>query len=95
MSGAAFLDLSTAIAFALLGLAFVGVLVRFVLGPTLADRILALDTITVLGAAAIGVFAVRMAQFSYVDIAVALSLVGVISTAGLARYFVSRGRNDR
>ena len=94
MSGAAFLELGTSVAFALLGLAFIGVLVRFVWGPTLPDRILALDAITVLAASGIGVFAVRTGLFLVVDIAVAMSLVGVLSTAALARFLVSRGNND-
>lgn len=94
MSGAAFLALAANAAFVLLGLAFVGVLVRFVRGPSLADRILALDAITVLAASAIGVFAVRTGLFLYVDIAVAISLVGVLSTAALARYLMSRERGD-
>lgn len=94
MSGPAFLELTTGIAFVLLGLALVGVLVRFVRGPSLADRILALDTITVLAAAAIAVFAVRTGLLLYVDIAVAISLVGVLSTAALARYLLSREKGD-
>jgi multicomponent Na+:H+ antiporter subunit F len=94
VSGAAFLELATSVAFVLLGLAFAGVLVRFVRGPSLADRILALDSITVLAAGAIGVFAVRTGWLLYVDIAVAISLVGVLSTAALARYLMSRERGD-
>jgi multicomponent Na+:H+ antiporter subunit F len=94
VSGAAFLELATGVAFVLLGLAFAGVLVRFISGPSLADRILALDSITVLAAGAIGVFAVRTGLLLYVDIAVAISLVGVLSTAALARYLMSRERDD-
>lgn len=94
MSGAAFLELATSVAFALLGLAVAGVLVRFIRGPSLADRILALDLITVLAAGAIGVFAVRTGLLLYVDIAIAISLVGVLSTAALARYLISREPNN-
>lgn len=94
MSGAAFLHFATSVAFVLLGLAFIAVLVRFVRGPSLADRILALDTITVLAAGAIGVFAVRTGVLLYVDIAVAISLVGLLSTAAFARYLLSREQGD-
>lgn len=94
MSGAAFLDLATTIALGLLGLAFAFTLIRLVLGPSLADRILCLDTITMLAAGAIGVFALRSTIYLYVDIAVALGLVGFLSTAALARYLFSHSKEE-
>lgn len=85
------IELVTNLAFALLGFAVVATLVRIVRGPSLADRILGLDTLTVLGIAVIGVFAVRTGLYLYVDIAVALGLVGFVSTAAFARYLLARG----
>lgn len=85
------IELVTTIAFALLGLAVVATLFRIVRGPTLADRILGLDTMTVLGIAIIGVFAMRTGLYVYIDIAIALGLVGFVSTAAFARYLLSRG----
>ncbi len=82
----------TTICFVLLGLAMLGALVRIVRGPTLADRILGLDTITVLAVGIIGVFAVRTGIHLYLDIAIAMALVGFISTVAFARYLLSRGR---
>ena len=90
MSGAVFLHLASGVALAILGIAIVLVLVRFVRGPTLADRILCLDTITLLGGSAIGVFAIRTGLLLYTDIAIALALVGFVSTAAFARYLISR-----
>ena len=94
MSGAEFLTHATSIAFALLGVAIALVLVRFVRGPTLADRILCLDMITTLAASAIGVFALRTALYLYVDIAVAIGLVGALSTAAFARYLLAQSSGD-
>jgi multicomponent Na+:H+ antiporter subunit F len=82
----------TTIAFALLGLAMLATLVRIVRGPTLADRILGLDTLTVLAIGLIGTFALRTGLYLYADIAIALALVGFLSTVAFARYLLSRGR---
>ncbi len=57
----------------------------------LPDRILGLDTITILAIGVIGVFAIRTGLFLYVDIAIALALC-LRSTAAFARYLLSRGR---
>jgi multicomponent Na+:H+ antiporter subunit F len=94
MSGAEFLYYATSIAFALLGLSIALVFVHFVRGPTLADRILCLDMITTLAASGIGVFALRTALYLYVDIAVAIVLVGALSTTAFARYLLSRRPGD-
>jgi multicomponent Na+:H+ antiporter subunit F len=82
--------ISTAIALILLGLAILAAAVRIALGPTLADRVLGLDLLTVLGIAVIGVFAVRTGLYLYVDIAVALALVSFLATIAFARYLISR-----
>lgn len=91
MNGAQVIDIATTVSLALLGLALLFALIRIIRGPTLADRILGLDTLTMLGLAIIAVFAVRTGLYLYVDIAVALALVGFVSTAAFARYLLSRG----
>jgi multicomponent Na+:H+ antiporter subunit F len=75
-----------------LGLAMLAAIVRIIRGPTLADRILGLDTITVLAVGTIGLFAVRTGLTLYADIAIAVALVGFLSTAAFSRYLLSRGR---
>lgn len=79
------------IAFALLGLAATLVVIRIVRGPSLADRVLGLDVLTMLGAAAIALFAFRTGFGLFMDLAVAVIFVGFVSTAAFARYLLSRG----
>jgi multicomponent Na+:H+ antiporter subunit F len=86
------IETATTICFVLLGVAMLGALVRIIRGPTLADRILGLDTITVLAVGIIGVFAVHTRLYLYADIAIAVALVGLLSTVAFARYLLSRGR---
>jgi len=85
------IDIATIVGLALLGVATLFAVLRIVRGPSLADRILGLDTLTVLGTGIIGVFAVRTGLYVYVDIAVGLALVAFLATAAFARYLLSRG----
>jgi multicomponent Na+:H+ antiporter subunit F len=82
----------TTICFVLLGLAMLATIIRIIRGPTLADRIVGLDTITVLAVGIIGVFAVRTGLYLYVDIAIAVALVGLLATVAFARYLMSRSQ---
>lgn len=86
------IEIATTIGFMLLGLAMLAAIVRIIRGPSLADRILGLDTITVLAVGIIGLFAVRTGLTLYADIAIAVALVGFLATAAFARYLLSRGR---
>jgi multicomponent Na+:H+ antiporter subunit F len=86
------IDFTMNICFALLGLGMLLTLLRILRGPTLADRILGLDVLTLLGLGAIAVFAVKSGVYLYVDLAVALALAGFVSTAAFARYLLSRAK---
>ena len=91
MSAAAFLDLCSLIALIILGLALLLSIVRIIIGPTLADRVLALDLMTVVALGFIGAVAVRTGLMLYLDIALALALLGFLATVALARYIMRRG----
>ena len=83
---------STTVALTLLIAAMLLSSARLLRGPTLSDRILALDTLNTLGIGLIGVIAIRTGVALYLDIAIALGLVGFLSTVALARYVVLRGK---
>lgn len=77
-----------------LSLGLVLSLVRLVLGPTLPDRILALDLITTLALGFIVLVAILTGFYLYVDIAISLGLVGFLSTVALARYVLKRAESQ-
>ncbi|GAA3064267.1 hypothetical protein GCM10010520_10270 [Rhizobium viscosum] len=64
---------------------------RVVVGPSLPDRILALDMLTGIAIGFIAVVAVRTGFSLYIDIAIALGLVGFLATVAFARFVLSRG----
>ena len=77
-------------AFFLLSIAMLMAVARVLRGPTLADRILGLDVATTLGVGLIAVFAMTVGQWLYLDVAIALALVGFVATVAFARYLISR-----
>jgi multicomponent Na+:H+ antiporter subunit F len=64
---------------------------RVIAGPTLPDRVLALDMLVAVAIGFIAVFAIRTGISLYVDIAIALGLVGFLSTVAFARYILQAG----
>ena len=86
MTGELFLFVSGTIALLLLSVAVMLTVIRLVRGPSLPDRILALDMLTMLSISLVGVFALRTGAWLYLDIALALCLVGFLATIALARY---------
>lgn len=65
--------------------------VRFCLGPSLADRVVALNGLVLVGMAAIATQAVETGNGAYLPALVAIALVGPISTGMIARY-IERNR---
>jgi len=66
------------------GLAFS--FVRLVKGPSLPDRVVSVDLITVLAVAIAGLLAVTHDEPDFLDIAVALALVAFLATVAFAWY---------
>ncbi|MGB3407325.1 MAG: monovalent cation/H+ antiporter complex subunit F [Jannaschia sp.] len=67
--------------------------IRLAKGPSLPDRVVALDTMTVLIVAFCGLFVFESGSSAFLDVAVVLALIGFLATVALAR-FVER-KTDR
>ena len=78
------------LAFVLLCLALLLNLWRLVKGPSVPDRVLALDLMTVIAMGFVGAVAIRTGLMLYLDIAIALALLGFLATVAFARYILSR-----
>lgn len=94
MTGADALQWAADIAIALLLVALLLVIVRLWRGPNLGDRIMALDTLSMLAVGLIGALTVRTGLTLYLDIAIAIALVGFLSTVALARYLLARAKGE-
>ena len=92
MSGSeTFLAGAVTIALALLCLAFLATVYRVVRGPTLPDRIVALDMLVAVALGFIAVIGIRTGITLYIDVAIALGLVGFLATVAFARFVLNRG----
>ncbi|MCV6593988.1 MAG: K+/H+ antiporter subunit F [Silicimonas sp.] len=85
-----FFDISLMVAISILALGAVLCMVRLAIGPTMADRILALDTmvITVLGM--IVALGIQQGTQIYFEVTLLIAMLGFVSTVALAR-FILRG----
>lgn len=72
--------------------AIVLAIVRLVKGPSLADRVVALDLMTALIVSFCGLFALKSGETAYLDVAIVLALIGFLATVALARFIERRSR---
>lgn len=95
MTSAAFLDLSLYATAVMVLLSLAIGFVRLALGPTLADRVVALDMMTVTIIAVCGVVAVATGVYALLDVALVLALVGFLATVALARFAERRDARQK
>lgn len=74
--------------FVLIGLAMTLNLWRLARGPDAADRILALDTLTINAIALLVLFGVRAGSSAYFEAALILAVMGFVGTVALAKYLL-------
>jgi multicomponent Na+:H+ antiporter subunit F len=74
-----------------LSLAAVAALLRLVLGPTVPDRIVALDNLLYVVVIGIAVAAATTGNGSFLGVLVAVALLGFVGTVTVARFVERRG----
>lgn len=80
------LEIVTEIVLVILAVALLIAFGRLAWGPTLPDRIVAMDLIAVLVASLIVVSAAATAERAFLDAAIAISLLGFVGTIAYASY---------
>lgn len=73
----------------ILVIAMVPAFIRLVRGPSLPDRVIALDLLITIGVGIIAVYAIAMGQAVFLDVAVVLALTSFLGTVAFA-YYVER-----
>jgi len=94
ISVASIFDHAVTLALAILSLSFLVTIYRIVKGPTLPDRILGLDMLVAIAIGFIAVIGIKTGYTLYVDVAIALGLVGFLATVAFARFVLSRGKTE-
>ena len=83
--GQTFLDIATTIGLGALLVAFALTVYRLLQGPSFADRVVALDMLMLIGIGFITIMAVVTEAYNYVDVAIAMALVGFLATVAFAK----------
>lgn len=65
---------------------------RLFRGPTLADRVNALNGLLIVGVSAIAAQAVQTERGAFIPVIVVITLVGFVGSAMVARFIEGRGR---
>jgi multicomponent Na+:H+ antiporter subunit F len=74
------------IATVLISLALILSMARLVKGPTAADRVIALDTMSIIVTAGLTLLAYHFQRYIYVDVALIYAVLGFIGVIIIARY---------
>lgn len=74
----------------IVGLAMLMALVRLLRGPTVPDRVLALDTLYVATIAQLILFGMHLGSAIYFEVALIIAMLGFVSTVVLSKYVIRR-----
>ena len=81
----------TTLALALLATAGALLVIRIIIGPSVADRVVAVDALLVVVISGLAVNAAATGRSAFVDVAVVVGLLGFVGTGVAARFIERRG----
>lgn len=82
------------IAYLLISLSFLIIFIRLVRGPTLPDRVVALELMATLTLAYIGIYSIDSGKDHFLDVCLVIALTSFLAAIGFARYLEKRGSSD-
>jgi multicomponent Na+:H+ antiporter subunit F len=82
------------IVYAMLTVALFFAFIRLARGPSLPDRVVALDLITVITVGFIAAYAIDVGQRVFLDAAIVVALIAFLGTVAFARYVERGERHD-
>lgn len=89
-----FLRLAIGIGFVLLSLSGIATLFRLVRGPTLHDRIVALDVLSAIVVGIVGLVAIEGEESALVDVALVVALVAFLGTVAFSIFLEAQNRYE-
>ena len=82
------------VVYTMLSVALLLAFVRLARGPSLPDRVVALDLISVITVGIIAAYAIDAGQRVFLDAALVVALIAFLGTVAFARYVERRARDD-
>jgi len=78
----------------ILALSVLILLIRFLKGPNVVDRIIALDLLITTGIGIIAIYSIVKNNSTFLDVTLILTLIAFLGTVGFSYYIEKRKRND-
>ncbi|TRW48792.1 pH regulation protein F [Aliidiomarina halalkaliphila] len=82
------------ITFGLLSIALVLIFIRLLIGPTLPDRVVALELLATVIVGMTGAHAIFTERSSFIDVAIVTALTAFLAAIGFARFLERGGPRD-
>ncbi len=89
------LDTVLIITFAALSISLVAGMARLLIGPSLPDRVVALDLIAYIVIAFIATYSISTGTADFIDAAIVVALIAFLGTAAFARYIQKAGSSTK
>lgn len=83
------------IALPMVALAAVLIVIRFIKGPKIGDRILSVDMLFTLGTAFIGLYSIKAENPLFLDIALMFALIAFLSSVAFSYYLVNPEKKNK
>jgi len=90
-----FLHISIIISLSLLSLAVFFIFIRMIIGPSLPDRVAALDVIAMLAICLIAIYSILANRSIYLDIVIVLALMTFLGTVAFAQFIEYQLSRDK
>ncbi len=78
----------------ILSLSSLVVFIRFLIGPGIVDRVVALDLVITIGIGIIAIYSIINDKPTFLDIATILALIAFLGTVAFAYYLEKRNKKD-
>lgn len=76
----------------ILSVSVVFIVIRFIKGPSIVDRVIALDLIITTGIGFIAVYSIASNQPAFLDVAMILALIAFLSTVAFSYYIQKKNK---
>lgn len=78
----------------ILCLSVVLIVIRFIMGPKVADRVVALDLLITVGVGIISIFSIITSNAIFLDVAMIFALIAFLSTVAFSYYLFKSNKDD-
>lgn len=85
-----FIELAANISLIIIGISIFFIFIRLVIGPTIEDRVVALDLLSANAIAFIAAYAIQNGTTTFLDVGVILALLAFLGTVAFAYYLERR-----